>query len=255
MKYLVDTQVVSGARKNAIDELPDGDWTVPSVVLQELFLMQEGESGYVYGIPRIHRYAASGPMRTPAEWRDHARRRPVPTSADRITLDFNRDYPSRVEIGHSTVAAVLDYRARPVLQGCCSVLAKQRQRIILAEYDHLVARQARATPLTPTIAQVGLTLLQTFLATGRTPKKNIRNTLNDLFVLAHSLHSQLHLVSDDLLLGEFGTEIGCSVAKSGSYWTIVPPPDTATSRRLSKESKCYINTLWRATVAGSRARQ
>ena len=69
------------------------------------------------------------------------------------------------------------------------------------------------------------------------------------------LHSQLHLVSDDALPGEVGTEVGCSVAKSGSYWTIVPPADTATSRRLTKESKGYINTRWRATVAGSRARQ
>lgn len=248
MRALIDTHVVSRSRKGQV-EVPKGDWYVSSVVLQELFLMQL-EDGYRYGVPKLRSNLPLAESRTIfRRSSEHAKKRPVPASVDKIVLDFRGDYASRFELGHGTVARVFNERQRDVLRGCCTVLPKIERRIVVAEYDYLVSRGAVALPLDLKAAQTALTLLGDFLASGRSPKSNMRNTLNDMFLLAQSRHCQMPLVSDDRVLSDFGHEAGCGISAAGHLYMIDAAQIPKVPKRPNRESKGYINTRWRATTS------
>ena len=211
--------------------------------------MQTGD-GYRYGIPNVSTPTLREIGQPVARFfRKHARVHPVPRGhSDRIAIDFAGEHRSRYEVGHQAVSRAVNDRQRDVLRGCCVVLSKFEQRMVLSEYDFLVEQESTAVPLTTSTAQLGLDLLRQFLSGGRSPKTNLRNTLNDMFLLAQSLEHQIPLLSDDVLLGDFARDIGNSVSTTDGLVLVKPEPPASRTRLVSRESKGYVNSPWRARL-------
>lgn len=220
--------------------LPAGPLTTASVVLHELFLTQlPDEGGFAYALP-MHTSKHPLPMLP------HPKPvRPIAASADRILLDFNNEMPSRIEYGHMSVSRAYENPGgRQLLGGFSSVLGKEKRRIVLDNFDFLHNLGVGTIPLRPNSAQSGLDLFSIFKEKW-TSKSKVRNTLNDLFILAIAIESGSVLVSDDKLLCEFANEVAPRTLEERDDIYISSPKSTG-GRTINRESKGYINSQWRA---------
>ncbi|WP_140394986.1 hypothetical protein [Arthrobacter sedimenti] len=242
MRVLLDTNIVSKMKQGQPVTLPAGELITTSVVLQELFLAQKSdESGFAYALPVVGRHAMSA-----LYFRPHVKLRPISREADKLLLDFNQEHPSRVEFGHLSITQVYKRNLRLLLSQHLHAVGKTKRRLALENYDYLHGIGVSAIPLGVKTAQLGLDLYQDFKQIAQ-PKKNLRNTLNDLFILAMAVDANASLITDDRLLATFAGQVSPRVLEERGE-VYVSTPREPVARRRSTGNKGYKNTQWRAKV-------
>lgn len=249
MGILIDTNVFLRSWIEHDQPLPAGHLVTSSVVLQELFLAQRGQEAFAYALPFVHPPIAGQSVGPASFHTDHAKARPVANSADKIILDFAGELPSRSERGHATLASAYNSANRSMIQAYTSVLGKEQSRSVLRKYDALKRLQVQAIPLRTATAQLGLELFSEF-GNSHNVKKNTRNTMNDMLILAEALGRDLTLASHDQELVTFAHEVaGREMTEKDEVYYSVPTAAKPFST-VRRESTCFINNPWRAKRAG-----
>lgn len=203
--------------------------------------MQNGEEGYHWLPPLLTAVAA--PARRfvlAAPLRPH-----LPRNLDRFVVDLGQGR-ARYEVGHRATAEMFA-AALPsqVAHQASRGLDRTGQKRVRETFATLLTHVSEVVPLTADVARLGVRLLDQFMES-YSPKSKIRNSMNDMFLLAASINAGLILRTDDRLLADFGAQIGAAVDPVGSELFDITPSkyNSADQPARNQESKGYSNVPW-----------
>ncbi|MEV3921680.1 hypothetical protein [Actinomadura coerulea] len=246
-----DTQLLVHASEGRTS-LNSSDAWISSVVAQEFLLFQKsGGARNGYYLPLVSKrdrglwesqalvsYARSHPPT--------ARLRSGKRRTDSLILEFGDTFPTAVEYSHQALANALNARMVSFILTYAECLDIASQRTIKSRLRFLCDVGIKCKPLTERSAHLAQCLLHDF-AERYTIKKNFRNTLNDIMILAVALDERARLLTDDRLLAIFSEDfLTATVRGSEKKYDIDLSGDVGRiDRRPPLESKAYINSRWR----------
>ncbi|MFI1646262.1 hypothetical protein ACH4XT_04890 [Streptomyces avidinii] len=204
---------------------------VPSTLLADFM-----NSGAPYGLPR-HQLRFGRPSNLPLHRK----------STDRLVMDFNNDYPSVVEYGHRGISSAVNQKNLNVFRSAIGHLGKAESKALESRFEFLTALGLPCRSTEDQHLELAYQLLHEFKKQGKNPKKDFRNTLNDLLILSYSLESNSTLWTGDEELLDLAEPFFDAKREDseGRYRLIQASPEKARAR--SRESKGYINRSWRFT--------
>lgn len=243
---IVDTQLLD--RIEIGDLAMDAPWSVSSVTAQEALNMQvpTTEDRYRIALPLLSgmHMLDSAPCRG-TFWLDHARSQPISRRADRQVLRLSPTAADRLEIGHASVAAAHRDGLDTLASAYLSVLPETQRKHAVRRWRLLRNQASEVIPLDAGVAARGVALLGDFLDSGRKPKPVLRNTVNDMLILATALERGRPLATLDGTLRDFYAEVGCIVDVVDDVLIAAPVSAGDDRDAAPRESKRFVNSLWR----------
>jgi len=236
---ILDTQIISYSFKNSYDERIENQ-SISSVTAKEFLLVQGSErtkSNYYIPIQKNWNNLLSGNCIGILK-RDHPFGK---DSTDRIIIEFGHDYPPLIEFGNLAVAEAINLKAKQVFNASIQFLEKEKRKMLMNRFEFLTQQNISCLPLNKDIVDLGLGLLKEFLSRYE-PKKEFKNTINDMFILATAVNSFSTLTTKDSLLHRFAAEYFNASLKENSGSLLI---DFGSESCKNKESKGYINKGWR----------
>lgn len=241
---LIDTQVLAYVFSNRVSTSLKGA-TISSSTAKEFLLVQGRDSSLDYYVPLLSRFRVPDGATARFYRRDHPFSK---LTTDQILLDFGPNFGATIEHSNLAVAETINSRELVLFKEAMRFIDKQRAKYILKRLDFLLDQGVTCVAPNRCIVETGLVLLKRFLET-YFPKNDPRNTVADILVLATAIERAATLVSEDSLLNRFAAECyNAKAVKEGDRLTISFREPERGQRRVSKESKGYINTGWRARV-------
>ena len=247
MVRFLDTQIISYAFKGT-SAVSVVDEHISSVVANE-FLESHSKtaSSATYYIPtqlrHLERTGHFGPS-MPIGRGEFRKRGFSKRSTDRLTLYFGEDYPSIVEYGSVAVSLAINSRAINAFRLVIASLDRRKQRRIIRRFEFLCDHRVTCVALQPAVARLGQTLLYRFLQEYKL-KKNFRNSVNDMLILAATIHNAGELLTRDSLLVRFCADAGLLKKHGHDEWIRCESMRPVAERQsTSRESKGYINRSW-----------
>ncbi|MEU3987165.1 hypothetical protein AB0F24_02075 [Streptomyces platensis] len=232
----------------------DGDisgFFITSTVAQEFLRVRDaatGEARYFtpppYGLGPIARGAYFAGQKIHS---DRPNDRPLfKRATDKLIMDFNNEFPSVVEYGHAGMAHLLNSGNRAIFEESVNHLPKRERKDLTNKFTFLVSRGVKCVPVQPECVPVAFDLLKRLMRRGFNLKSNFRNSLNDMLILGTAVANEVDLWTKDELLAQFAEEECRSKVKAcGNHYEINFSERADCARRISQESKGYVNTGWR----------
>jgi predicted nucleic acid-binding protein len=241
---ILDTQVVSYMMKGRLPGPDPVSHVITSTVAHELLRMRDKSSGSPrYFLPghASHAEYATLPVLATA----HPTNRPVfKRRADRISIDFNGDLPSVQEYSHLGISLAINRRDVRIFRASIRHLPKQDRKTLVAIFEYLIATGLRCLPLDETGIRTGLVQLERFTATGGNAKKDFRNTLNDMLILGVALRHNHRIYTLDKELTRVASPQFHARTADGALFSLEPRQGPKGERKISNESKGFINRGW-----------
>lgn len=116
---------------------------------------------------------------------------------------------------------------------------------------YILDNNYRCYSLTRATIENGLTLFSEFAAQHNC-KSNIRNTINDILILATAVDRKKKFITYDNVLNRFAAEYYEAPAHQNEDELIIDFSEETTESRKSKESKGYVNRGWSYSVRNNR---
>lgn len=161
-------------------------------------------------------------------------------------VDFGLDYPPAVELGHKSIAKIINDEKAWVLPICADAARIKFSREIKKRVDYIETHGIRCKSLTEESIATALPMFHAFTR-NYTMKTDYRNSLNDIFILAVSSHLEIPLLTRDKLLARFSEEyLYANLNDAGDRQIISTRKKNKSNQRMS-ESKRYVNRSWRIT--------
>lgn len=167
---------------------------------------------------------------------------------DSLVIDLGGGLGSYIEFGHLALTMMINQARWDVYETSIAHLSKQKQRTLRDRMRFLLALRTQCVRLDGRIANLGLSLLSQFMQ-AHTLKTNLRNSVNDLMILATAIHCGEHLTTHDNVLSRFAAAtVQAPITASGRQ--VVVDFTAAPTRRAKRslESKGYVNRGWRITT-------
>ena len=242
---ILDTQIISYSFKETYDGQV-AHQSIASITAKEFLLVQGTERTKAnYYVPLPQRIKSPIDNEADLPKRDHPFSKNV---TDQITLEFGQDYPTVIEFGNLAIAEIINLKAKRLFSEAVRFLDKGKRKLILDRFDFLLQQDVNCLPLSRTTTELGLSLFCEFLSRYNT-KENVKNTINDVLILATAVNSSAVLITKDSLLNRFASDYynGFLKEKSG-FLSIDFGKEQNADRRKNRESKGYINKGWQIRV-------
>jgi hypothetical protein len=243
---ILDTQIISYAFKGNYGESINQQ-SIASVTAKEFLLIQGSErtkANYYVPLPKNYKMLLESEIGLPK--RDH---RFPKRSTDQILLEFGQDYPAIIEFGNLAIAEIINLKAKPLFNLSIQFLEKEKRKLLTDRFDFLLDQDINCIPLNGATVDLGLNLFHKFLLRHNT-KENIKNTINDVFILATAVNSSSILVTKDSLLNRFASEYYNGDLKVNNDSLVIDfGREKSFEKRQSKESKGYINRGWKVRTS------
>lgn len=233
---ILDTQIISYAFKRTYGDSISHKY-ISSITAKEFLLIQSKvRTKANYYIPIL-----------PIGWDGNLIKIDHPISkskTDRLVLDFGNDYPSIVEFSNFAVTNVINRKDNRLFKEIIKFLPKDQRKIIYARFNYLIAEDIKCIPLGSEAIESGLSLLSEFM-TQYNSKRNFKNTVNDIFILAVARENDALLITRDSLLGRYASSYyAASSEVTNRGLEINFSKKSKTDSVKSRESKGYINKGW-----------
>lgn len=256
---ITDTQVLSYYYRGALP-LPADPVRVSSVTAAEFLQVQSrdqdpSKANYYPILPsrlnhRGGRAGDIGPGGTMFESQRHAAQGKHRT--DQLVLDFGTSAPAYVEFGSFAISELIYGQHDRLYAASIEHLSKDLQKKLMRQFRFLVEHQVTCIALTRDVASIGMGLLSAFLDRYQA-KENMRNTINDVLILATAIANEAPLITQDKLLVRFAAEVmSAPLATAGDFIRIDFATPTALDRRRPFESKGFVHRGWRIHERRSR---
>ncbi|WP_411090119.1 type II toxin-antitoxin system VapC family toxin [Streptomyces sp. 061-3] len=252
---IIDTQIVSYALKGSpIVEGSIAGFSITSTVAQEFLRVRDVATGDArYFTPPPNGLGPGAKDAYVAQQKIHLDRpsdRPLFKKAtDRLIMDFNNEFPSVVEYGHIGIAHLLNTANRPIFGESVNHLPKRERKDLLEKFTFLADQGVRCIPVRAESIPAAFDLLKRLIKRGFNLKSDFRNSLNDMLILGTAIANGADLWTKDELLAQFAEDEGLSKVKScDSHFEITFSASESALRRVSRESKGYVNTGWRYSM-------
>lgn len=250
---LVDTQIVSFAQKGDDAAAKKVRGAGISSITAAEFLLMQGVSGgrpdYYVLDPQRFRHLRMGVLYAVNDhWGNKKWAAGNHHRTDQLILEFGKDYPRYIEYGNLAIAEILNQRMTELFRLSISHLEKGKQKYRRKRFDYLLQQELECHPVTKPIAQLAVELFGAFVS-AHSPKSNIRNTLNDMLILATARSNGLDLLTEDKLLNQFGAEYcGVKASIEGGWLRVRFREAKPAAKTPMRESKGYINRGWEVKV-------
>lgn len=252
MEALIDTQVLS-AQFKGMDGALLKNGSISSITANEFLWVYKADSskpdyyvlhpsyfgakhiGDVLSFPTDHvqnkKWAKMGAMRT-----------------DQLIIDFNNEFPAYMEYGLEAIAVIINEPRLDIFNLSILHIDKKKRRYLKERMEFLVASGYSCVPPNPAITSTSMDLFRKFSAEHNC-KANLRNSINDLIILATAIENDSVLVSKDSLLNRFAAkERGATVKEVGNVLEVDFSTPQCAEEKKKSESKGYINRGWSCSV-------
>ncbi|VDS09715.1 hypothetical protein PARHAE_02922 [Paracoccus haematequi] len=238
---MIDTQILSYAYKGR--GIAVSSARISSVAAHEFLEVYDPNSTtrFRYYIKYQAGRHFGAPSISPANWKGGA--------VQRLVLDFGADYPQLIEFNSRATAAIINDRNVPAFGHILSSLEKPLQKKLRPRFAYLCEHIRECVPLVPQTAEIGIQLLWDFVQHNNV-KANFRNSVNDMMILATAISGGENLLTDDSLLARFAAaQQHAPLREVGDGLIAIDfERKEGVRKRLSSESKGYINRGWRIAV-------
>ncbi|MEU8271604.1 hypothetical protein AB0B89_31155 [Sphaerisporangium sp. NPDC049002] len=241
-REFLDTQIISYALKGKIDVPAVEGRLIASATAHELLRTwdkEEGDVAYYIPVPSIgiRELASSRPKHHP----------PRKQSTDLLPLYLGENELSVVEYGHLAISLLINSQEVDLLLYCTRHLDKHRRDVALRYFEFLTQHSIRCIAATSKVVPDVVELFRKFRARF-SPKGDFRNTLNDILVLATALNVGAPLLTRDGVLNRFASEYYGTPLIAMADYVKIDFGHTSARRRISRDSKGYINRPWRSKL-------
>jgi predicted nucleic acid-binding protein len=237
MGVIRDTQIASRYIKE-MSRPPAGEIMISSVTAGELLEVHSKGRDLPNFYPRFVLHRMHVPLLGGIAANSNMSKRAMP--GGRIILSFGGKYPDHVEHGSLAMSRLINGRDLYGFKLCISHMSKNERSRRLKIFASMLDLGVRCVPLRRKTADVAMNIFSKFRYQ---PKENIRNTINDMLVLATASRAGICLHTEDDLLRRFSVEIlGASILGDNEH--LVDFSSSPGTRSKSLESKGYINRGW-----------
>ena len=235
---MIDTQVLSYAYKGRPPSITGA--RISSIVAHEFLEVYHPAwaTRFRYYIKYLSGRHCSAASPSSAQWKSGM--------VERLILNFGADHPPLLEFNSRATASIINDRNTAAYGRIIGSLDKASQKKLRPRFSFLCENIAECVPLAAQTAELGVELLWSFVQQN-TVKGSIRNSANDMLILATAITSKDDLITEDSLLARFAAEQTGSTIRDMSRGRIqinfaTSKPSSSSSYR---ESKGYINRGWR----------
>ena len=255
---ILDTQILSHCFKDTEARVPAPTTAISSITANEFLLAQPREDGrpdyYVlhpakfgYLMKTDPGYFVPDDIGNP-KWAQRGVRR-----TDQVVIDFGNQFPPYREFGNEAISEIINANLIDLYKISVAHLTKEKQKYLKRRLRYIVDHRYYCYPLNVLTIETGLNLFSRFVEK-YSCKNSVRNTVNDILILATAIERQLPLLTQDNLLSRFAADQYDAVIKSDADAIVVDFSCAETNKRKnSRESKGYTNRGWSYSVRNNRS--
>jgi predicted nucleic acid-binding protein len=170
---------------------------------------------------------------------------------DRIIIDFGTQFSAYREFGNEAISEIINAKKLDIYKISIAHLSKQRQKYLLSRLKYILDNDYYCYSLNKTALAQALSLFSEFTSQHNC-KGNIRNTINDLLILATAIDRGKRFLTNDNLLARFAAEYYEAPIHECEDELLIDFSEKQVERRKSKESKGYINKGWSYAMRNNR---
>lgn len=253
MDLIIDTQILSYRFKGVEEDIHNTPLAIASITANEFLVAQskESEQPDYYTIhpakyPNLEYNSSTiDHFGNPKSAKLGARR------TDQIIIDFGTQFSAYREFGNEAISEIINEKKLDVYKISIAHLPKQRQKYLLRRLKYITDNNYHCYPLTKTALAQALSLFAEFTSQHNC-KGNIRNTINDLLILATAIDKEKKFLTNDKLLNRFAAEYYKAPIHRCEDELLIDFSEKQVERRKSRESKDYINKGWSYAIRNNR---
>jgi predicted nucleic acid-binding protein len=242
---IVDTQILSYRFKGIEQDVHDRNLAISSITASEFLIAQSRDSEKPdYYIIHPSRYpnlvcgdTAYKHFGNPRNAKMSARR------TDQVIIDFGSHFSAYREFGNEAISQVINENKLDAYKVSISHLPKQKQKYLMRRLMYLVDTGYYCYPLTESILDKALSLFLEFTSEYNC-KNNVRNTVNDILILATAIDREKKLLTHDSLLSRFAAKYYEVPLCRDKEETLIDFSKIQVQNSKNSESKGYINKGW-----------
>jgi predicted nucleic acid-binding protein len=247
MNMMVDTQILSYRFKGIDKDIHSKTWAISSITANEFLETQPKDS-------KKPDYYIIHPARYPhlfdildakcAKMGEHR--------TDQVIIDFGNQFPAYREFGNEAISEIINQKKIETYKLSISHFPKQKQKDRLKKLMYILDNDYQCYSLTKSALEEGLSLFSQFTSKHNC-KANIRNTVNDILILATAIDRKKVLLTHDKLLNRFAVEYYEVPIEQDKNELLIDFSKKAVDQSKNRESKGYINSGWSYAVRNNRA--
>lgn len=257
LDLIIDTQILSYRFKGVDQDIHSNNLAISSITANEFLLAQPKDlekpnyyiihpSSYGHG----HRLNAINTIdegdsffadyfKNPKWARTRGTRR-----TDQVIIDFGNQFSAYREFGNEAISEIINKNKPGMYKISIAHLPKNKQKYLVTRLKYILNNGYYCYPLTDSIIEQALSLFSVFTSEHNC-KGEIRNTVNDILILATAIDKGKKFLTYDNLLGRFAAKhCEASIHQGGNTLLIDFSEEKVIERRKNKESKGYINRGW-----------
>lgn len=252
MKTLIDTQVLSTHFKSG-EGLSSLGNSISSITANEfLWVYRTGARKPDYYIVHPARYSRVDPMAHLRYLTDHFKNKRWAMNGacrtDQLTIDFKNQFPAYNEFGLEAIATIINERKLNIFNLSIAHLEKKKRRYLKKRIQFIVKSQYVCIAINKSIMSIAMNLFSSFLERYNC-KADMRNSINDIMILATAVERQMLLISKDSLLNRFAAQKCNATIKEVRDVLEIDFESADSHREIYKaESKGYINKGWSYSI-------
>jgi predicted nucleic acid-binding protein len=163
---------------------------------------------------------------------------------DSLIIDFSNQYQAYRMFGNDAISSIINNKNLEAFKLSISHLEKSRQKKLKNKIEYIFDNDIHCHRVNENVCNIGMRLLEKFERHIK-PKENIKNTVNDLLILATAIDKKKGLHTKDKVLANFAAEeySGKTIEKDESIMVDFSV-ESFPQRKVNQESKGYINKGW-----------
>ncbi|MEQ8753064.1 MAG: hypothetical protein RID09_06010 [Coleofasciculus sp. G1-WW12-02] len=174
---------------------------------------------------------------------------------DQVIIDFSNQFPPYREFGNEAISEIINGKHFELYKLSISHLSKQKQKYLKKRMKYILDNNYYCYSLNRLTIEQALDLFSRFIAEHNC-KGNVRNTVNDILILATALERGKQLLTHDNLLNRFAAEYyDAPIQRDKNELLIDFSIKSTDEKKNNKESKGYINQGWSYSVRNNRVVQ
>lgn len=247
---IYDTQIISYCYSGHWDQKKVLDAQISSVTASEFLLFQTRENSKVdyyvinpswFGIRHVLPSIES--FKNP-KWAKGSINR-----TDSVIIDLNGDYDSYRMFGNEAISEIINSKSMRIFEISIAHMDKNKQKMLKKKMEFLLDNNIFCHRLSEDDCYLAITLLSEFIKNFQV-KNNVKNTVNDLLILATAMNQELKLYTEDKVLGQFASKHYDATIIDNNDSIVISFPPTEDKQRIIKksESKGYINRGWQYSM-------
>ena len=163
---------------------------------------------------------------------------------DQVIIDFNNQFSAYREFGNEAIAQIINNNKPEIYRMSIAHLPKSKQKYLIKRLQFILDNGYYCYSLTNSILEEALNLFSAFTSEHNC-KGNIRNSINDILILATAIDKGKRLLTYDNVLTRFAAKYcDAAIHQDEDVLLVDFSAEKVVERKKNRESKGYIHKGW-----------